>query len=123
MALDKKLGDKWEDSMNWLVRTRNCWLLVLDNADDVELDLKPFLPPCSHGNIIITTRNEHLQSYAPRSSCKILRMSNADAERLFRHRSLIDINDDKTDKLVTELVEVRISPLSLATFVINCEHV
>lgn len=111
VALDKKLGDKWEDTMNWLVCTHDCWLLILDNADDAELDLSPFLPQCMHGNIVITTRNEHLQSYAPGSSCKILRMSNTDAKMLYRRRSLRDANDGRTDELITELIEVRISSL------------
>lgn len=39
IALDKKIGEKRQDTIDWLVRTREPWLLVLDNADDATLDL------------------------------------------------------------------------------------
>ncbi|PVF95715.1 hypothetical protein CPB86DRAFT_787723, partial [Serendipita vermifera] len=32
------------------------WLLIIDNADDPDLDLTPFIPSSSHGTIIITSR-------------------------------------------------------------------
>jgi hypothetical protein len=35
-----------------------------DNTDDPKLNLNSFLPQCSHGNIIITTRNPGLCVYA-----------------------------------------------------------
>lgn len=105
IALDKKIGEKGQDTIDWLVRTREPWLLVLDNADDATLDLEPFIPQCLHGNIIITTRNEQLRFYD--RSCNISRMSEADAKALFVRRSGIANPDDiNTSKLVTELVEV-----------------
>jgi tetratricopeptide (TPR) repeat protein len=36
------------------------WLYILDNADDPGLDLTPYLPYCSHGTIIITSRNRRV---------------------------------------------------------------
>jgi tetratricopeptide (TPR) repeat protein len=36
------------------------WLYILDNADDPNLDLTPYLPSCSHGTIIITSRNRRI---------------------------------------------------------------
>lgn len=108
IALDKKIGEKGQDIIDWLVRTREPWLLVLDNADEATLDLKPFMPQCLHGNIIITTRNEQLCFYD--GSCKISRMSEADAKALFVRRSCIaNPEDTTTSKLVTELVEVQSS--------------
>lgn len=111
IALDKKIGEKGQDTIDWLVRTQEPWLLVLDNADDATLDLKPFIPQCSHGNIIITTRNEQLRFYD--RSCSVSRMSEADAKALFVRRSCIANPEDiKTSKLITELVEVQsYSPL------------
>lgn len=111
IALDKKIGEKGQDTIDWLVRTREHWLLVLDNADDATLDLKPFIPQCLHGNIVITTRNEQLCFYD--RSCKVSRMSEADAKALFVRRSgIANPEDIETSKLVTELVEVQsYSPL------------
>ena len=51
-------------SLRWLAsQTDQNWLLVFDNADNVDLKLKNFFPSCSSGNIIITTRNRELRHY------------------------------------------------------------
>jgi hypothetical protein len=44
------------------------WLLFFDNADDVHLNLKKFFPPCTSGNILVTTRNRELRLYAVEGS-------------------------------------------------------
>ena len=38
------------------LETHNRWLFVFDNAQDA-LDLKPYLPDCRGGHVIITSRN------------------------------------------------------------------
>ncbi|RYP27921.1 hypothetical protein DL767_007448 [Monosporascus sp. MG133] len=57
---------------DWLVKTQGPWLMVIDNADDTDLFFGPsgaasdggkgnlgqFLPECSHGALLITTRNK-----------------------------------------------------------------
>ncbi|RYP15437.1 hypothetical protein DL765_005711 [Monosporascus sp. GIB2] len=57
---------------DWLVTTRGPWLMVIDNADDTDLFFRPsgaasdggkgnleqFLPECSHGALLVTTRNK-----------------------------------------------------------------
>ena len=51
-------------SLRWLAtQTDQNWLLVFDNADNVDLKLKNFFPSCSSGNILITTRNRELRHY------------------------------------------------------------
>jgi len=53
-----------EASLCWLAsQTDRKWLLVFDNADNVDLKLKNFFPSCSSGNILITTRNRELRHY------------------------------------------------------------
>ncbi|PVG02910.1 hypothetical protein CPB86DRAFT_859145 [Serendipita vermifera] len=47
------------------------WLVVYDNVDDVNLDMTPYLPQCSHGSIIITTRNRSLGTLATDKSLHI----------------------------------------------------
>ncbi|KAJ7640613.1 hypothetical protein B0H17DRAFT_1275719 [Mycena rosella] len=39
-------------------------MLLFDNADDPSIDLHRFFPPCTHGNILITSRNPGLRVYA-----------------------------------------------------------
>ena len=43
--------------MSWLRNTKHSWLLILDNADDTDVDLATFLPAGKKGSILITTRN------------------------------------------------------------------
>jgi tetratricopeptide (TPR) repeat protein len=40
------------------------WLYIIDNADDPDLDLTPYLPNCSHGTVIITSRNRKTRHLA-----------------------------------------------------------
>ncbi|RYP55588.1 hypothetical protein DL771_012342 [Monosporascus sp. 5C6A] len=67
--LQQALGTKLKD---WLMKTQGRWLMVIDNADDTDLFFRPsgatsddvegnlgqFLPECSHGALLITTRNK-----------------------------------------------------------------
>ncbi|KAK7012614.1 P-loop containing nucleoside triphosphate hydrolase protein, partial [Favolaschia claudopus] len=46
-----------QKGLHWLASQEKEWLLVLDNADDIKLDISKFFPPCTFGNILITTRN------------------------------------------------------------------
>jgi hypothetical protein len=51
-------------TMHWLLQSRKPWLLILDNADDPELDVSQYIPAGSHGHILITTRNPSVIEYA-----------------------------------------------------------
>ena len=42
--------------MSWLQNTSHTWLLIIDNADNTELDLALFFPAGRSGSILITTR-------------------------------------------------------------------
>ncbi|KAJ7061496.1 hypothetical protein C8F01DRAFT_1230785 [Mycena amicta] len=46
--------------MTWLQGSQEEWLILLDNADTRGMDLRPHLPKCGHGNILITSRNPDL---------------------------------------------------------------
>ena len=45
-----------EGVMMWLQNTSHTWLLILDNADNKNLDVAHFLPAGKNGSILITTR-------------------------------------------------------------------
>ncbi|KIW02607.1 uncharacterized protein PV09_06055 [Verruconis gallopava] len=51
-------------AMHWLLQCKKPWLIVLDNADDPDMDLSRFIPAGSHGHILITTRNPSVVDYA-----------------------------------------------------------
>ncbi|CAG8695343.1 9600_t:CDS:2, partial [Acaulospora colombiana] len=52
--------ESFEGAMGLLQGLFNDWLLIYDNVDDPSLDLADLLPQCTHGSIIITTRNPSL---------------------------------------------------------------
>jgi len=55
--------------LRWLAsQTNRNWLLIFDNADNVDLKLKKFFPSCSFGNILITTRNRELRHYTAKDA-------------------------------------------------------
>lgn len=41
------------------------WLLIMDNADSSQFDLRDFIPECDHGAILITSRNASLSTLSP----------------------------------------------------------
>ena len=56
-------------SLHWIAsQTDRNWLLLFDNADNVDLKLKKYFPSCLSGNILITTRNRELRHYATKDA-------------------------------------------------------
>ncbi|PVF91532.1 hypothetical protein CPB86DRAFT_878463 [Serendipita vermifera] len=47
----------YEGALQWFLSTEQTWLVIADNADDPSIDLHPFIPRCSRGHFIITSRN------------------------------------------------------------------
>jgi tetratricopeptide (TPR) repeat protein len=58
-----------------LANTSQTWLLVFDNADDLNLSLGPYLPAGERGDIIITSRNPGYQHYNTVGSQEVERLS------------------------------------------------
>lgn len=56
----------WEEGLQYLSAKTNesNWLMVFDNADDPKVKLTCYFPQCSHGTIIVTTRNRDHGSLA-----------------------------------------------------------
>jgi hypothetical protein len=44
-------------ALTWLTNLDKSWLLIVDNADDPEVDLKKYFPGGDRGHVLITTRN------------------------------------------------------------------
>ncbi|QRV95741.1 kinesin light chain [Ceratobasidium sp. AG-Ba] len=55
-AKEKNVGESHESALKWLGSQRERWLMVIDNADDPNVDIRPYMPSNNHGSIIITTR-------------------------------------------------------------------
>ena len=103
-------GISEEGTLNWLVRQREEWLLLLNNADDTNFNLRKYFPSCSHGNILVTTRNRDAVQHASdmRSSFQVSAMDPNDAINLLLKISRLPEPLAKdTEVLATAIVEVR----------------
>jgi hypothetical protein len=88
------------------------WLLFIDNADDPSLNLGDYFPQCSHGYIIVTSRNSETRIHAPnqRSNAKVSNLMPEDAKNL-----LLEVSgkngdqSDETGTLSMTIVEVCLS--------------
>jgi hypothetical protein len=108
IAILDQAGTTSADALAWLERCKN-WLMIFDNADDSSLDLRQYFPRCSHGDIIITTRNYGMVNLARGTSahCKVSGMQPEEAKAL-----LLKISGAKTTWTTEEysaiLVKVRL---------------
>jgi len=82
IARGKEIGETANDALIWLAGKRDDWLLLFDNADDISLNLSQFFPSCSHGNILITSRNYETLLHAPAFNCNIASLTPEDATNL-----------------------------------------
>lgn len=74
-------GETPKDALAWLMSSEERWLLVLNNADDPKLNLQQFFPTCSHGDILITTRNQQMRAHTQETKayCSVAGMIPDDA--------------------------------------------
>ena len=104
IALAKEVGNSERDTLEWLYRQHNEWLLLFNNADDTTLGLQKYFPSGSHGNILVTTRNRGLcvHSQGLGSDCEISGMTPNDAkELLLKIVKLKELEDDNAGLAIT----------------------
>jgi hypothetical protein len=82
IALGKEIGENANDTIIWLAGKCEDWLLLFDNTDDTTLNLSPFFPSCSHGNILITSRNHETLIHAPGFNYNVGSLTPEDAREL-----------------------------------------
>jgi hypothetical protein len=84
----------------------------MNNADDPSLDLSQFFPSCTHGDILITTRNCDLSLLASggHSNYSVLGMSSMDAIQLLVKTAWLEDSQISGDQeaAVASLVKVQI---------------
>ncbi|KAL2066926.1 hypothetical protein VTL71DRAFT_1350 [Oculimacula yallundae] len=57
IALQAGKGASFAAGIHWLSAQLRPWILVIDNADDLEMDITKYFPAGSNGHILVTTRN------------------------------------------------------------------
>ncbi|KAJ7291977.1 hypothetical protein C8J57DRAFT_1044312, partial [Mycena rebaudengoi] len=96
-------GESAEASLHWFAGKQEEWLLLFDNADDVQLDISKFFPRCTFGNILITTRNQELCIHASAGS-RVSDMEPEDAKDLLLQLAYQG-KSDKQEKLSSDAQE------------------
>ncbi|CAJ2500089.1 Uu.00g029420.m01.CDS01 [Anthostomella pinea] len=76
-------GQEIGAGQDWLSRSPDPWLLILDNANDPEMELANFIPPTGNGHILITTRNPNAKIYSTLGSLHFKGMDPEEAITLF----------------------------------------
>jgi hypothetical protein len=104
IASVKYVGNSSQDALRWFSNNQEDWLLFYDNADDPKIDLNRFIPQCTHGNIIITTRNPGLCIYAGAQSA-VSDIEEGDGLALLLKSAAQDITP-VNERMAAEIVEV-----------------
>lgn len=114
LAKAANTGSTPEEALAWLVSQEERWLLVFNNADDPKLNLQEFFPACTHGDILITTRNQQMRahSHGSGSFCRVSGMLPDDALELLLKASGA-AEEENAVSIATQLVNVRI-PVTIA---------
>ncbi|KAJ7857864.1 FabD/lysophospholipase-like protein, partial [Mycena leptocephala] len=113
IAISHKIGKNSEDGLLWLSSQREEWMLLFDNADDPSIDLFHFFPKCTHGNIIITSRNPQLAVHGPRSHSKVGDMNETDAIDLLLLSAVKEKNIENTHNASEIVKELSCLPLAV----------
>ena len=106
IALANGIGESEEATLVWLSSQRKTWLLVLDNADDPTINLRPYLPSCAHGNILITSRNRETCVYASQF-CQVSYMRPEEARDLLLQVARHEHNNEN-EAPATTIVKVHL---------------
>jgi len=76
------------------------------------LNLRDYFPRCSHGNILITSRNYEIRQHATgqQSHCKVSGMSDTDARRLLLRVAGLGgeehAHETETERLASAIIKV-----------------
>nr|GAT55580.1 nephrocystin-3 [Mycena chlorophos] len=116
IAKNYNLPDTAAAALTWLKSQREEWILLFDNADNIKLDLQPYIPHCAHGNILITSRNPALGIYTRRTG-RSIELSNLDLDAaisLFVDIAGVNLQENNNRAQVTRLMqEIYCFPLAI----------
>lgn len=97
-----------------LSNVRISWLLILDNADDKDLDYQQFIPSSTNGTILITSRNPGTHIYATAGRTELNGLDHKSALNLFFGVSSLDRNPE-TELQTTALADqLGYNPLAIS---------
>jgi hypothetical protein len=101
----KALADakRVEDLTHYLESHQTEWLLLFDNADDASVQIRKHFPNCTHGNILITTRNPYILGYFPNQlseqAIAVGSMSKEDVQVLLTNTGRLNAKEVKEEQV------------------------
>ncbi|KAI0399143.1 hypothetical protein F4802DRAFT_603270 [Xylaria palmicola] len=106
---------------NWLATRVMPWLLIIDNADDDEIQVEDMVPTGTNGCVLITSRNPAHKSYGTAVICKALgylplalvHAGTAILENLCSWTNYLGFYDRETERIRDKRVQQRNRSLSL----------
>ena len=129
-------NDPKEDVLTLLKRwlegkSRGRWLMVIDNADDMQLffgapgeshhegNLGRYIPECSHGTILVTTRNKQAGLGIAKGThlIEVQEMDNIDSEKLLRTRLTDDLTSCELSTLLSRLEHLPLALIQATAFI------
>lgn len=91
-------GQELGAGQEWLSQRTDPWLLVLDNANDPEMDLSKSIPASGNGHVLVTTRNPNAKMYSTSGSFHFRGMDPEEAILLLLRLAYPDTEPRSTDK-------------------------
>ena len=85
IAVSKILGHSAEsvqDALQVLANIKQSWLLILDNADDLEFDYQAYFPSGAQGAVLMTSRVHECKRYSPDATKALEGLEDEDSKQL-----------------------------------------
>lgn len=110
----------------WLAsKDRGRWLMVIDNADDMQLASGPegvgqHIPECTHGSILVTTRNKKVGSWLTRGRrpIEVKKMDDSESRALLEKKLEEDgANPGNLSELSARLEHLPLALVQAAAFI------
>ena len=90
-----KLEEKFETGLYWLSAQKLPWLLIIDNANDANLDYAQYFPSGGTGHILVTSRNPDCKVHATVGFEEFVNLEESDAITLLLRSAVIGDPSDK----------------------------
>ena len=92
---------------SWLACNSQRWLLIIDNADDREIDYSKYIPPGKRGDILLTTRNPECITYETVGSETLADLEPDLARKLlFRATGIVETRWKEKEKACAAIVSI-----------------
>ncbi|KAN0067445.1 TPR-like protein [Elaphomyces granulatus] len=93
------LGAEPDIVKQWLSNIQQHWLLIIDNADNPDMDISTIFPVGNRGSILVTTRNPRCTVHASAGSHELGEMGLEDGVKLFLRAANLE---DASSELIEE---------------------